>query len=155
MLSKEWNMVWFLIGKVLVGQECWLCSGCPQKGVVNWPSIAEWKRLFSHFLLSIFTILTHFLGERLIVLDMGGDDGALAEGKARKIWPSGRKSEHFRKASITIKWVAYWLYIFVADYHGDVNGGTYQSWIEEIAPLIPMNSVVVMDNASYHNLKVL
>ncbi len=89
------------------------------------------------------------------MLDIGGEEGALNDGKARKIWPSGRKSEEFRMFNFTHFSTYFGLrFHAIADYHGDVNGAIYQKWIHEIAPNIPAGSVVVMDNASYHNLKV-
>ena len=43
----------------------------------------------------------------------------------------------------------------VVDYHQDVSGDLQRKWfVEEIFPNIPHGSVIVMDNASYHNVRV-
>ena len=37
------------------------------------------------------------------------------------------------------------------DYHGQMNNENFEKWVrEKLLPNIPSNSVVVMDNASYH-----
>ena len=39
------------------------------------------------------------------------------------------------------------------DYHGQMNGDLFQKWFKEaLLPNIPPASLIVMDNASYHNL---
>ena len=43
----------------------------------------------------------------------------------------------------------------VVDYHQDVSGDLQRKWfIQEIFPNIPQGSVIVLDNASYHNVRV-
>lgn len=38
------------------------------------------------------------------------------------------------------------------DYHGEMNYNIFTKWVEEkLIPNLPKNSVVVIDNASYHN----
>ena len=38
------------------------------------------------------------------------------------------------------------------DYHGQMNNELFEKWFEEmLIPNIPKNSIIVMDNASYHN----
>jgi transposase len=40
------------------------------------------------------------------------------------------------------------------DYHSNMNAENYKKWITELLiPNIPSNSVVVMDNAAYHNVR--
>jgi transposase len=39
------------------------------------------------------------------------------------------------------------------DYHGDMNHENYFKWLRnQLIPNLPSNSVVVLDNASYHNI---
>ena len=39
------------------------------------------------------------------------------------------------------------------DYHGQMNGELFDKWfVEQLIPNIPINSIIVMDNASYHNI---
>lgn len=38
------------------------------------------------------------------------------------------------------------------DYHDEMNGVTFSEWMEGILPLLQPNSVIVMDNASYHSV---
>lgn len=37
------------------------------------------------------------------------------------------------------------------DYHKDMNSELFEKWFSEILPSIPENSVIVLDNASYHS----
>ncbi|XP_074652754.1 uncharacterized protein LOC141907083 [Tubulanus polymorphus] len=42
----------------------------------------------------------------------------------------------------------------LADYHGEMDGVKFEKWFEEIlVPKLPPNSVIVMDNASYHSVR--
>jgi transposase len=39
------------------------------------------------------------------------------------------------------------------DYHGQMNGEIFNKWfIDKLLPNIPPNSIIIMDNASYHNI---
>jgi transposase len=41
------------------------------------------------------------------------------------------------------------------DYHGEMNAACYEHWFrEQLLPNIPTNSVIVMDNASYHSSQI-
>ena len=41
-----------------------------------------------------------------------------------------------------------------ADYHGDMTGDTFEKWFSDtLVPNLPPNSVIVMDNASYHTVR--
>lgn len=40
------------------------------------------------------------------------------------------------------------------NYHSDVTHELYQKWLQEVLPVLPLRSVVVLDNASYHNSRV-
>ena len=41
------------------------------------------------------------------------------------------------------------------DYHDNMNADNYRRWIEEkLVPNLPANSVLVIDNASYHNVQL-
>lgn len=40
------------------------------------------------------------------------------------------------------------------DYHEDMNGDVFEEYFEQMLDLIPPNSVIVMDNASYHSRKI-
>ena len=41
------------------------------------------------------------------------------------------------------------------DYHGEMNAASYEKWFrEQLLPNIPPNSVIVLDNASYHSAQV-
>jgi transposase len=69
-------------------------------------------------------------GERMILVNAITDDG----------WVEGAKCV-FKANSVT------------GDYHGSMNESTFKKWFcEQLLPNIPDNSVVIMDNASYHNM---
>ncbi len=39
------------------------------------------------------------------------------------------------------------------DYHGQMNGDLFRKWfVDKLLPNIPNNSIIIMDNASYHNM---
>jgi transposase len=41
------------------------------------------------------------------------------------------------------------------DYHQEMNGPTFLNWFEnQLMPALKSPSVIVLDNASYHNIKV-
>lgn len=41
------------------------------------------------------------------------------------------------------------------DYHGDMNGEMFYKWFtKQLLPNLPESSVIVMDNASYHSVRV-
>ncbi|CAI6343204.1 unnamed protein product [Macrosiphum euphorbiae] len=41
-----------------------------------------------------------------------------------------------------------------ADYHNEINGDSFFDWIKGVIPLLKDNSIIVMDNAPYHSVKV-
>jgi len=69
-------------------------------------------------------------GKRLIVLYIGSEDGFL---------PGGLLCFESKKNTI--------------NYHDEMNGDTIREWIEGTLPRLKLNSVIVMDNASYHSVK--
>lgn len=40
-----------------------------------------------------------------------------------------------------------------SDYHDEMNGHNVHEWFESIIPRLEPNSVIVMDNASYHSVR--
>jgi predicted HTH transcriptional regulator len=41
------------------------------------------------------------------------------------------------------------------DYHHEMNSGNFEKWIQEkLIPKLPPITVIVIDNASYHNIEV-
>lgn len=71
-------------------------------------------------------------GERLIFLHAGGEMGFVPN--CLTMWKSSKKT---------------------GDYHDNVNNATYVKWIsEKLIPNLPPKSVVVIDNASYHNKQI-
>ena len=40
------------------------------------------------------------------------------------------------------------------DYHGEMNHQMRLKWLNTVIPNLPPNSVLVMDNAAYHNVQV-
>jgi transposase len=69
-------------------------------------------------------------GERLIIINAITEDGWVPH--ARLIYKSTRKT---------------------GDYHGQVNFELFSRWFQEkLLPNIPENSLIVMDNAPYHNV---
>ncbi len=69
-------------------------------------------------------------GERLIIMNAITQDGWVSEAKV--VFKSTRKT---------------------GDYHGQMNGDLFQKWfVEKLLPNIPKASLIVMDNASYHNV---
>jgi len=68
---------------------------------------------------------------RLIILHVGNENGFIPG--AELVFRSGGK---------------------LADYHGEMNGETFEKWFKEtLIPKLPANSVIVMDNASYHSVR--
>lgn len=69
-------------------------------------------------------------GERLIIMDAITDRGWVAG--ARVVFKSTRKT---------------------GDYHGQMNGELFHRWfVEQLLPHLPEHALIVMDNASYHNV---
>ncbi|XP_072403288.1 uncharacterized protein [Diabrotica undecimpunctata] len=69
-------------------------------------------------------------GQRLIILHCGGKNGFVEN--AALIFKSGQKT---------------------CDYHDDMNHQNYIKWLKDkLLPNLPSNSVLVIDNASYHNV---
>lgn len=69
-------------------------------------------------------------GKRLIVLNIGSEDGFVPG--ALLCFESKKNSN---------------------DYHDEMNGETFYEWMESILPKLKANSVIIMDNASYHSVK--
>ena len=70
-------------------------------------------------------------GGRLIILHVGNEHGFIPG--ADLVFRSGGK---------------------LADYHGEMNGDTFEKWFKDmLIPKLPENSVIVMDNASYHSVR--
>lgn len=69
-------------------------------------------------------------GERLIIMNAITKDGWVPN--AKMVFKSNRKT---------------------GDYHGQMNFELFKKWFsEKLLPNIPKNSLIVMDNASYHNV---
>jgi len=69
--------------------------------------------------------------KRLIVLHIGSEDGFVDNGLL--CFESKKNSR---------------------DHHDEINGETFCGWIENILPRLKDNCVIVMDNASYHSVKL-
>jgi hypothetical protein len=40
------------------------------------------------------------------------------------------------------------------DYHTEINTKTFEKWVkEQLEPVLPSKSLVIMDNASYHSVR--
>lgn len=71
-------------------------------------------------------------GPRLVIVHAGGAEGFIPNGLL--IFKSGTRS---------------------GDYHDEMNGTNYEKWVKEkLLPNLPKNSMVVADNAPYHNAQV-
>jgi len=69
-------------------------------------------------------------GERLIIVNAITKDGWIKN--AQLVFKSTRKA---------------------GDYHGQMNFDIFQKWfVEKLLPNIPKHSMIIMDNASYHNV---
>lgn len=66
-------------------------------------------------------------GERIIVLHIGSDDGFLEGGQL--VFQSKK----------------------TCDYHEEMNADVFEKWFLQVLPLLEPNSVIVLDNASYHS----
>jgi hypothetical protein len=66
-------------------------------------------------------------GKRLIILHIGSEDGFVDDGL---LLFEGIKQ---------------------GDYHDEMNANKYEEWFTNILTKLPANSVIVMDNASYHS----
>ena len=68
-------------------------------------------------------------GQRLIVVQAGGVEG----------WVDGADLVFKSKTNS-------------ADYHDEMNTGHYKEWFtQQLLPNLPPNSVIIVDNATYHN----
>ncbi len=72
--------------------------------------------------------------------------------------PSGKGERLIVVNAITLDgWVSNAKLVFEAkkktgDYHGQMDWGNFSRWFtEQLLPSIPENSIIIMDNASYHN----
>ena len=72
--------------------------------------------------------------------------------------PSGKGERLIVVSAITLDgWVNNAKLVFEAkrktgDYHGQMDWGNFSKWFtEQLLPNIPENSIIIMDNASYHN----
>ncbi|XP_022160092.1 uncharacterized protein LOC111026344 [Myzus persicae] len=70
-------------------------------------------------------------GKRLIVLHIGSEDGFV---------PGALLCFESKKNT--------------RDYHDEMNGETFYEWMEGVLPRLKENSVIIMDNASYHSVKI-
>ncbi|XP_022160668.1 uncharacterized protein LOC111026831 [Myzus persicae] len=70
-------------------------------------------------------------GKRLIIVHIGSEEGFVNGGLL--VFESKKGS---------------------ADYHDEMNGDSFFDWIKGVIPLLKDNSVIVMDNAPYHSVKV-
>ncbi len=69
-------------------------------------------------------------GERLIIIDAITKDGWVPDAKV--VFKSTRKT---------------------GDYHGQMNGELFYKWfVDKLLANIPSNSIIIMDNATYHNI---
>ena len=69
-------------------------------------------------------------GERLIIIDAITKDGWVPDAKV--VFKSTRKT---------------------GDYHGQMNGELFYKWfVDKLLANIPSNSMIIMDNATYHNI---
>jgi transposase len=66
-------------------------------------------------------------GKRLIILHIGSEDGFVDDGL---LLFEGIKQ---------------------GNYHDEMNANKFEEWFTDILTKLPANSVIVMDNASYHN----
>ena len=75
-------------------------------------------------------------GERYVVINAGNKDGFIPG--ASKIFVTKKKPAPGD------------------DFHGDLNGPLFIKWFEEnLLPNLKRNSVIMMDNASYHRVQVM
>ncbi|XP_026818991.1 uncharacterized protein LOC113557623 [Rhopalosiphum maidis] len=70
-------------------------------------------------------------GKRLIVLNIGSEDGFV---------PGALLCFESKKNT--------------RDYHNEMNGDTFYEWMEGVLPRLKENCVIIMDNASYHSVKL-
>lgn len=80
-------------------------------------------------------------GGRLIIAHIGNENGFVKNPEnenedARLIFTANKKKKN--KVSET-------------DYHTEMNGTCFEEWFRKVLPMLPPNSVIVMDNASYHS----
>lgn len=77
-------------------------------------------------------LISDSLGARWIIVHAGGEMGFIPN--AQLIFKSQSKS---------------------GDYHDDMNKTNFIKWLQEkLIPNLPPNSLIVMDNAPYHTVKV-
>lgn len=69
------------------------------------------------------------LGKRLIILRIGNENGFVNGGCL--VFESNKNK----------------------DYHKDVTAEVFEEWFKQVLNELPMGSVIVMDNASYHSRK--
>lgn len=81
-------------------------------------------------------------GGRLIVVHIGNEDRFLKDlnnptKDARLIFQANKKTN-----------------LGGTDYHDEFTGACFEEWFQNVLSMLPANSVIVMDNASYHSKTV-
>ena len=70
-------------------------------------------------------------GNRLLILHMTSPDGLIKE--CERIWIHTKRK------------------VQSDDYHNDIDSATFYNWFKDALQYLPLNAVVVIDNASIHN----
>lgn len=109
--------------------ETWVNEGHSQSRVWQDTNIKNSYEAFSSNLTVGLTAPTG-KGKRLIITHIGSEDGFVPDAADIFI---GRKS---------------------GDYHEEMDGNHFEKWFENILPKLKPKSVIVMDNASYHSVKM-
>ncbi|XP_054257587.1 uncharacterized protein LOC128982668 [Macrosteles quadrilineatus] len=70
-------------------------------------------------------------GPRFVITHAGGENGFVKEAKMVFLAKKGKE-----------------------DYHEEMDGPRFEKWFDQLLPNLQSNSVIVMDNAPYHSVKV-
>lgn len=112
--------------KIYYTDETWLNSGYTKDFVWRDESIKSSDEAFCKGL-SSGLVNPSGKGSRLIILHIGSDDGFVQ---------GGDRIFELKKTG---------------NYHEEMCGDYYEKWFREIMPLLEPNSVIVLNNASYHS----
>ena len=86
--------------------------------------------MLKHVFYNMFYILVTGKGKRLIITHIGSEDGFVEGGL--NMFESKKQG----------------------DYHKEMNADEFENWFREVLNKLDDNSVIVMDNASYHSRKI-
>lgn len=94
-------------------------------------------------------------GQRLIIIHAGGEKGFVENGLL--IFKSGNFKDRVIEISINPNpYLSVFSGTKTGDYHHEMNNENFMTWVQkQLLPNIPERSVLIIDNAAYHNVPII